>query len=125
MVIINAGCQGHAGDLAAAGLAQSVFPAESLFLLTALAILFSRQKIACMGKTCTLGRGIVLLLAIASLHSLFHLQLLSVPRASLWASCFHSHCARYWPAHRFPWSLVYLKQPVFPDLVPGCAHSQT
>lgn len=30
MVIINAGCQGHAGDLAAAGLAQSILPAESL-----------------------------------------------------------------------------------------------
>lgn len=55
MVIINAGCQCHAGDLAAAGLAQSILPAESFFLLTALAMPFSGQKIACMGKTCTLG----------------------------------------------------------------------
>lgn len=120
MVIINAGCQGHADDLTAAWLAPSILPAMSLFLITALATPFHSVE------NCRHGRDLSPRERnnSASCYSLSTLTLLMAAPVcaksqSLWASCFHSHCARYWPAHRFPWSLgwVYLKQPLFKDLV--------
>lgn len=93
MVIINAGCQGHAGDPAAAWLPQLILPAEALCLLTALPMPVSVERMACMEKTRSRDRN-----HSASCYSFSILTLsLAVPVCAksppLWASCFRSHCA--------------------------------
>lgn len=114
MVIINAGCQGHAGDPAAAWFPQLILPAEALCLLTALPMPVSVERMACMEKTRSRERN-----HSASCYGFSTLTLsLAVPVCAksppLWASSLP--LCQYWPAHRFPWSLgwVDFKQPMFP-----------
>lgn len=119
MVIINAGCQGHVGDPAAAWLPQLILPAEALCLLTALPMLVSVERMACMEKTRSRERNhsaiAIFLLWFLYTHSFPCSSRLRQEPASL-GILFSLPLCQYWPAHRFPWSLgwVDFKQPMSP-----------